>query len=189
MSDLEKWNSSPVANSVRSQYERLERDAKELLNRDFSLVERFVTNSKLARLSDRLRVEEQEEALRGRLEAMQLTRVTALNEQQIQLRSFLSAREIQCNAELLDRAAGIYQKLFDKLADRDYELATSFEAKYERLEQLKIPQIKERHREQLGELLDQNTRMMKTLFDSSNQALETLRTAYSARTPLDNKKG
>lgn len=184
MSDLERYSHTYNNNSLREQYERLEKGAQELLHRNFSLVERFVTKGTLVKLAERLQIEEQEEALRGRLEAMQLARITALNEQQTQLRALLSMREIQCNAELIDRAAQIYNRLLDSLCDRDFALATSFEEKLQRLEKLKDPEIKERHRRQLLGLLDQSKRMMDTLNEASNQALNNLSTAYSARTPL-----
>ena len=103
MEDLER--SGPDSLSIRAAYERLDRDAEALMKRKFSLVQRFVTESKLAKLAQRLETEPLEEALRGKLQAMQVARVTALNALQIQMRAFLGLKEVQCNAELLDRVS------------------------------------------------------------------------------------
>ena len=173
----------PVSATLRQRYEELERQSRELLNRDFSLVERFVTNSKLAKLADRLAVEEQEEALRGRLEAMQLMRVTALNEQQIRLRAFLSTVEVESGAGVVERVAQIYANLYQRLADYDFELAEAYESHRSRGEQLKTEEMRQRYKENLLKRLEQTDKTIQALMDSTNQALQRLGTAYAERSP------
>jgi hypothetical protein len=181
MSDLERLAVTSPAVQMRAEYERLEREAEVLMKRKFSLVERFVTDSKLAKLAQRMETEPLQEALRAKIEAMQLARVTGLNELQIQMRAFLGVREIQCNAELLDRASAIYTKLLDSLAERSFEIVTSFERKFERLQSIQNEALRHRHQEQLEMLLDEQNHMIATLFMSSREALTALRTAYAPK--------
>jgi hypothetical protein len=185
MDELTKQQDSAFFATLRERYEELDRQLPELRRRveGMSLVQRFVTESRVVKLLERLEVEEQEEALKGRLQAMQLMRVTALNEQQIRLRAILGVIEVESSAHLVDRATQIYNDLLDRLSEHEYQMVQSFVAHRARRDEIKDEAMRERYMRKLDVLLDQQEKVVKALIESTTQSLDRIRQAYAERSP------
>ncbi len=182
MNELEKYSSQP-GEVLAVRYRELERKSKEIQKKEFSALERFITKPRLAKLVDRLAVEEHEEALRLRVETMKLTRVSLLNELQSYHSARLSVLEIANKAHVTEQVEQLLAKLISKLGDSDQQLNEDFSVKFERIKQISNPALQKRQEKHLLQLLDQYDGVLKMLFETAKRDIAAVFDAYRTRKP------
>lgn len=183
MSDLVRKTPGSIdfERDIAKRDEQLDEQARELTTREFSLIERYISNPKLAKLAERLRTDELQQKLDSRLTAMRLADEARLNALRTQLRGLLGVNEARQSADLTDQVARISAELQGKLADQLEVLTKQFEERIDRLDEITNPKLRERQERRLFKLLDQQEEVVDTLIASSIQNIKRLADIYQAQ--------